>query len=187
MRRFVVALVIALVALTLVGCGGGGGTATTTTPSTGTGAAAAPAAAAPVAPALPAYVGNRSVSENGTPTAFPSFVDTATPAVFKQKLDAHRAMAIVFYDDGQDITNTMRAEVTAAMTNYRGLVDLITFTVNGPKDNPKIQQAVTYAAELKAQGTPYIVVVDRGGFITYRNKGYVDRAIIARELERASR
>ncbi len=182
MRKIVVALVVALLALTLVGCGGGGEeTATTEEPAA---AAAPPAAVAPAATADD----DRSANDSDTPPGpFPSFTTTVTPAVFQEKLDAGRPMVIFFYDDAQLVTATQRAEVEAVTSEYRGLIDLVTFSVGGASTDPNTLAAVTYAKELGANSTPYILIVDGGGFITYRVKGYVDRGILFREVEQASR
>jgi flagellar basal body-associated protein FliL len=180
MRRIVVALVVASLALALVGCGKKAEETTTEQ---------APAATKPAAkPAEAAGTVDRSANDYDlAPVAFPSFATTDTPAVFKDKLDAGRPMLIVFEDSGQQQTATLRAEVDAVMNEYRGLVDLITFNVAGDAADPNVQAAVTYAAELGVNSTPYTIIVDRGGFITWRNKGFAERGVIEREVERASR
>lgn len=180
MRKIVVALVVALLALTLVGCGGGEEATTEETPATG-----APAATPPVEAAAPV---DRSANDfDAIPVAFPSFTTTATPAVFRDKLDAGRPMLVMFTDDRQDVTKDLRAEVDAVMADYRGLVDLITFNIAGDTTNPDVLAAVTYASELGINGTPYILIVDGNGFITWRSKGFTERGILEREVERASR
>lgn len=183
MRKIVVALVVALLALTLVGCGGGGEEAATTEePATGT----TPPPA--VAPAAAATTDDRSANDSDIlPAPFPSFTTTATPAVLQEKLSAGRPMLIFFYDDAQLVTATLRPEVEAVMSEYRGLIDFVTFSVGGASTDPNTLAAVTYAKELSASSTPYIIIVDGGGYITYRVKGYVDRGILFREVEQASR
>ena len=66
------------------------------------------------------------------PAAFPSFTTTETPVVFQEKLDRGQPMLILFYDDAQQVTPNVRAEVDAVMTQYRGLIDLVTCSVGGP-------------------------------------------------------
>ncbi len=187
-RTTVAALAVALLALVLAlaGCSGGGGeeapatdpaAAPAETPATDSGAAD-----------VPAYVTDRSINDNDMePVAFPSFTTTETPAVFAEKLEAGRPMLIFFYDPAQGVTDTQRPEVDAVMESYRGLIDLITFDVGGPNDSAAAQAAVAYASELGVSGTPYTLVVDGSGFITWRWKGYVDREYIEREVERATR
>lgn len=179
MRRIVVALVVALFALTLVGCGGGEEPTTEEAP-----AAAAPAASEAV---IPPPVDRSANDFDVLPAAFPSFTTTTTPAVFQEKLDAGRPMLILFSDDRQDVTKDLRVEVDAVMNDYRGLVDLITFNVAGEATDPDVLAAVTYASELGINGTPYIVIVDDDGFMTWRSKGFTERGILKREVERASR
>lgn len=181
MRRTVVALVAALLALTLVGCGGGGEEPTTEE---------TPAAAAPATPAVtePGYTTDRSNNDfDALPVPFPSFVTTTTPVIFQEKLDSGRPMLILFHDDRQAVTDDLRAEVDAVMNDYRGLVDLITFNVSGASTDPATVAAVTYASELGVNSTPYIVIVDGSGFMTWRSKGFAERGVLKREVERASR
>lgn len=179
MRRLVAAIVVASLALVLVGCGGGEKAETTKEET--------PKTAAPVAPAAAPTTDRSANDYDLTPIAFPSFATTDTPAVFKDKLDAGRPMLIVFQDDRQTQTATLRAEVDAVMNEYRGLVDLITFNVGGDAADPNILAAVTYASELAVNNTPYMIVVDKNGFIIWRNKGFAERGIIEREVERASK
>lgn len=182
MRKIVAALVVALLALTLVGCGGGeeeaatGETAATTEPApAATGTEEVPAA-------------DRSANDSDiAPGPFPSFVATETPAVFAEKLEQGRPMIIVFHDNNQQVTASVLAEVDAVMTEYRGLADLITFNVGGDQNSPDVLAAVTYARELSVASTPYIIIVDGGGYITWRSKGYAEQKIIRREVERATR
>jgi hypothetical protein len=170
--------------LVLVGCGGGG---EPTEPAAEAPPAEAPPAA-PAAPAQPEYVTDRSLNDDDIePAPFPSFTTTETPAALADKLDAGRPMVILFYDPAQGVTGTLRPEVDAVMNDYRGLVDLVTFNVGGSAESDATKSAVTYATELGVNSTPYLIVVDGNGFITWRWKGYVDRGLIEREVERASR
>lgn len=182
MRRIVVALVVALLAVSLAGCGGGGSTGTTSTPPP-----AAQPAAQPAAPAAPGFTTDRSVNDGDqTPVAFPSFTTTQTPAVFADKLSAGRPMVIFFYDTRQDVTSDTRVELDAVMAEYRGLIDLVLFNLNGPSTDQAILDGTTYAAELSVASTPYIIVVDKSGFITWRWKGFAERGVIEREVQRAT-
>lgn len=180
MRRIVVVLVVALLALSLAGCGGGAETTTETPP-----AAAAPAES----PATEVGLNpDRSANDSDmAPAPFPSFATTETPAVFKEKLDAKRPMLVFFHDNRQQVTTDLRTEVDAVMAEYRGLIDVITFNTEGDATSADVQAAVTYASELGVTGTPYLIVVDRNGFITWRLKGYAERNVIEREVERATR
>ncbi len=178
MRRIVVALVVALLALTLVGCG-----AEETPPEE----AVVPApVAAPVS--VEASSPDRSDNDSDTlPAPFPSFTTTATPAVFQEKLDAGRPMLILFYDDAQQVTVDTRKEIDAVMADYRGLIDFVVFDVGDAATSADDAAAVLYASELAVPSTPYVLVVDKGGFITWRSKGFAEREIVGREVERATR
>lgn len=183
MRRLVVALVVAALAFSVVGCGGGGDEPATTAP-------VAPAPATPAADAAPTYMTDRSATESVAPVKFPSFTTTGTPAVFTEKLSASRPMLIFFYDPAQGSTNDVRAEIDAVMAEYRGLIDFVTFNVGEktsdglPTDPAKA--AVVYASELGVNSTPYLIAVDSGGYITWRWKGFIERGYIEREVERAT-
>ena len=106
---------------------------------------------------------------------------------FQEKLDARRPMLILFYDKGQTVTKDLRAEVDAVIEEYRGLIDLVTFDVSGGGDPKAAEDAIVYATELGVQGTPHVLIVDRGSFITWQWKGYVERGVLEREVERVTR
>jgi len=182
MRSLVAALVAALVVLSLAGCSGGSDTSETTAPATTN----PPATANPADAGAP-YLTDRSVNDDDiAPAAFPSFTATVTPAAIQERLDGGRAMLILFYDSAQNVTTDERAEVEAVANGYRGLVDLITYDV-GASDAAIAQANVMYASELGINSTPYIVVVDQGGFITFRWKGYLERETLGREVERVTK
>ena len=182
MRRTVVALTLAVLLLVVPGCGGGDA------PTDGAPADTAPPADAPAAAEPAEPITDRSANDSDLePMPFPSFTTTETPSVISEKLDAGRPMLIFFFDPAQGVTPAIRAEVDAVMDDYRGLVDLVTFDVGGPNESDSAARAVTYATELGITTTPYLLTVDGNGFVTWRWKGYVDRAYIEREVERASR
>lgn len=184
MRRIVVAFVVATLAFVLVGCGGGD--EETTDAAAETDAAAAPAPAPE--PVEPVYMTDRSANvDETTPTPFPSFTTTTTPYAFQEKLDTRRPMLILFYDKGQVVTKDLRAEVDAAIEAYRGLIDLVTFDVSGDGDVKAAEDATVYATELGVQSTPHVLIVDRDAFITWQWKGYVERGVLEREVERVTR
>ncbi|MBN1193046.1 MAG: hypothetical protein JXA36_05090 [Coriobacteriia bacterium] len=182
MRRILVAVLAASLVLTLAACGGGGEEepATTETP-----ADAAPVVAEGV---VEPEAADRSANDGDIePMLFPEFVNIEMPVVIREKLDAGRPMLIFFYDDAQQVTATSRVEVDVVMNDYRGLVDLLTFSVGGDAADPNTLAAVAYANELGATSTPYIIIVDEGGWITWRCRGFAERGVIEREVERASR
>ncbi len=179
MRKIVAALLVAALALTLVGCGGEEAPAEETAETT---------VAAPEEVVAVDELGDKSANDSDIPPgAFPSFTTTDTPAVFADKLAAGRPMMIVFYDDAQQVTPSVLAEIDAVMAEYRGLIDLVTFSVGADNNNPATLDAVTYASELGVASTPYIIIVDGGGYITWRSKGYAEQKIVKREVERATR
>lgn len=181
MQKTVAALVVALLAASLVGCA----------------SEELPAPTPPVAPATvpaapgPTYATDRSFNTaDFEPVAFPSFDTTVTPAVLADKLTADRPMLILFYDSRQDVTGDLRVEVDYVINEYRGLIDLVTFDTGkvdgeGEPTSDSIA-AVMYAGELNVTSTPYLIAVDRGGFITWRWRGFVERGYIKREVERAT-
>jgi len=177
MRNAVALFVVVVLALGLAGCSGGDKTAD-----------ADPVLTPPAASAAPAEepIVDRSANDDDlAPLLFPAFEETMTPSAIQDRLDQGRPMVIFFYDSNQDVTRDTRAEVDAVADDYRGLVDLITYDV-GATDRATRTASVMYASELGISSTPYVVVVDRGGFMTWRWKGYVERGILGREVERVS-
>ncbi len=180
MRKAVVVLVALVFALALAGCGGGAEepAASAETPVVETPAAAEPVETEP----------DRSANDADLePVPFPSFVNTGTPSAIADRLKAGRPMIIFFFDSSQTVTADVRAEVDAVMEQYRGLIDLVTYEVGGPSTDPATAAAAAYASELGAGGTPYLVVVDKGGYITWRWKGFTERGYLQLEVERATR
>jgi hypothetical protein len=180
MRRVVVALVVVSMAFVVAGCGGGSETPAADTPEAEV--PAAPVAAPEVAPPT-----DKSPVEVGYPAPFPAITSTETPSVIQQKLDAGAPMAIFFYDGTQVVTTTQRVELEAALAEYRGLIDLITFNLAPGGTAPReAELAAAVGDDLGVTGTPYIILVDGNGYVTWRFKGFVDREIISREVLRAT-
>jgi len=181
MRRIVVAVLAVGLALTVAGCGGGADEATTETPATPP-PASAPAVEVPT-------VTDRSPVEFGEPEPFPSLEGTTVPETVASKLQSGRPLLLFFYDKDELETKTQRAEVDAVLSEYRGLIDLVSFDIGATKDGgatDAAKQAVALANGLRVTSTPYIIIVDGNGFITWRWLGYVDREIINKEVLRAT-
>jgi hypothetical protein len=184
MRRIVVAIVVALLAFTVIGCGTAEDTAAEDAPVT----EEPEAAPAPAEPEGPEYLTDRSANDDDiAPAPFPSFTTTLTPYAFQAKLDAGRPMVIHFYDSEQLVTDDVREEIDAVVDDYRGLIDMVTFDVSGNGDATAAEAATMYANELGVTSTPYTLIVDRDSFITWRWKGYAESGVIKREVERATR
>lgn len=185
MRRIIAAVVVASCALALVGCGGGGGAGTAQQGQ------AQPPAEQPAAPSgqQEPQVIDRSPVETPTAVPFPSKLSTALPEAVQSKLDAGRPMLLFFYDAAEPETKEQRAEIDAVLSKYRGLIDLVTFDVTLPSSgspSDAVKRAATFATDLGVKSTPYIIVVDSGGYITWRWLGFVDRDVIEREVLRAT-
>jgi thioredoxin-related protein len=197
MRRLVVAIFVAVVALSLGGCGGGSQPAATpaATPAAAPAAAPAPAAAA-------AGIANRSENETETFVPFPD--KAFVPADLKQKITVEKQPTLIyFYDSSQQSSKEVRAIIDAVRNDNRGLVNLVAFdigkyvitgsdgvvTVDDTKfaHDPTASQAVQLARELGVSFTPFIVLTDGQGYVIYKQRGLVDRAFLEREVLRASR
>ncbi|MFA5843358.1 MAG: hypothetical protein WC971_00850 [Coriobacteriia bacterium] len=184
MRRLVAALVIVTVAFSLAGCGGKA--AETAAPAPDAAAAAAPppaaAAAAPVADDSPTEVVDLAL--------FP--VDKAiTPESITNRLEMRQPMVLYFYDPLQSDTNDVRVEIDAALKKYRGLIDLLTFDVgarlrSGGASDAAAAKTALMTDQLRVSYTPYIIMVDRNGFMVWRGRGFFDRGILEREVLRAT-
>lgn len=182
MRRIVVAFVVLSMTFVVAGCGGAEEPAADTA-----GEGTAPVVA-PVADATPEVV-DRSPVETGYPVKFPGITSVESPAAIQQKLDDGQPMVLFFYDGTQLVTKDQRTELDAALAEYRGLIDLVSFNVASSTDSEAsadAQIAAAVASDLGVSATPYILLVDGNGFITWRYKGYVDREVIGREVLRAT-
>ncbi len=188
MRRLAVALVAVTVALSLAGCGGGGEEE-----------AAAPEAAPAAAPAAQASASEESTGpaidvlsplEGGYEEPFPAGVDVVVPDAVRQRLDAGQPFLLYYYDADQQVTVDQTVEIDAVMGEYRGLVDLISFDVDSelldsgdaPDPEDPTRQAYELAVTLEADQTPYLVLVDDRGVITWRWRGFVTRDPLKREV-----
>lgn len=182
MRRIVVALITLSLAFGLVGCGGGGDEATDAGTDTATDAPVV------VPQTTEEAEVDRSPVETGFPEPFPAIESTEVPSAIQQKLDDGRPMVLFFYDSAEVVTKDQRTELDAALKEYRGLIDLVTYDVAG-KDGTSdedAQLAAVLASDLGVASTPYVIMVDGNGFITWRFQGYVDRDVIDREILRAT-
>lgn len=179
MRKIVAVLVVASLAFVLFGCGGAAEEPVATeTPE----AAPAPAAA-------PVEVTDRSPVESGTPEPFPSTLTTEVPSAIQSKLDAKQPIAIYFYDSSLPESKVVRKELDAVLAENRGLIDLVAFDLGASKAGVSTEAAragASLASDLRVAHPPYIILIDDGGWITWRWAGYVDRDVISREVLRAT-
>lgn len=200
MRRLFAVVIVVALAVSLSGCGGGGEepaaegevAVQTQAPST---------AVAPVA----ATAETSDTLSPGEPQAFEPFPDAeeALPDVIKQRIEADRPMLVFFYDASQKTTDDQRKAIDAVLADYRGLIDLVSFDASkyvtidetgtvsvkpGMMDDVVAQQVARLMSSdhLDIGFTPYLVFVDRQGYITYRYRGYVDESAIEREVLRAT-
>lgn len=198
MRRLVVAIVVALMLVTLVGCGGGeeepSGEVTTQTQAT----PPAPTAAAGEEEA----VTDASPAEGQAFEPFPTNDEVLTDEI-AERLDAEQPMIVLFYDSAQQTSDDQRAEVDAVLADYRGLIELVAYDVGEyvlVDDDGAISVLEDMAKDESAQKiarlfsedylgitfTPYLVFVNSDGYITYRYRGFVDSKLIEREVLRAT-
>jgi len=201
MRRLIVVGFAVVMVLSLVGCGGGDDTATeeVAVQTQGT-AVPSPAGAAPAESAGP--TNTLSPQEKQVFEPFPTDEEVLTAEV-KQRLEAKRPMLLYFYDATQKTTNDQRAEIDTVLAEYRGLIDLVSYDVSkyvstdasgvvtpkpGMEDDITAQQVATLLGSdyLDVTFTPYIVFVDRQGYITWRVRGWVDSALLEPQVLRAT-
>lgn len=206
MRRLVVVVIAVVMVLSLTACGGGGDTATTTKSgevATQTQADKTSTAAKPGAAVASENSSNTLSPQEGQ--AFEPFPTDSEvlPNEIKQRLDSKRPMLIYFFDATQRHSDDERAQVDAVLADYRGLIDLVAFDVSkyvttdasgsvqpkpGIADDPTAQQVAMLLSSnyLNVTYTPYIVFVDRQGYITYRFRGMVDSDLLERQVLRAT-
>ncbi|MHB9003579.1 MAG: hypothetical protein ACYC6C_05885 [Coriobacteriia bacterium] len=201
MRRLFAALIVVMLAFSLTGCGGGGEEeATTGETAVQTQPAGTPAA--PVAVSGEATTFDLSGGEEQKFEPFP-VSEEVVPDVISQRILARKPMLVFFYDSQQKTTDDQRAAIDAVLAEYRGTIDLVSFdagkyvTVDesgtatvrpGMEDDGTAERVARLmgADNLNVRFTPYLVFVDRQGYITYRYRGYVDESAIEREVLRAT-
>lgn len=199
MRRLVVLGIVATLALTLTGCGGGGGNQAAQ-PAQGEGAGAEGAApAAPAAPAGPS-VTDRSTPESRTFEPFPT--GEFIPKDVSDRIAEKQPMLLFFYDASQKATNDQRGQIDTVLNGNRGLVDLVAYDIGKYSSadgsgtastqpailkDKSIGDAVLLARALKVTYTPYIVIVDQQGYVTFRQRGPIDAGLLEPEVLRAAK
>lgn len=199
MRRLFAALIVVMLAFSLTGCGGG-----EEPPAEEVATQTQPAAA----PAAPVVVPGQEVVVDLTPGEEQTFepfpvAEEVVPDVIAQRIAAKKPMLIFFYDSQQKTTDDQRAAIDVVLAQYRGTIDLVSFdsgkyvtlddsgtvTVKpGMKDDETAERVARLMGSdnLDVRFTPYLVFVDRQGYITYRYRGYVDESAIEREVLRAT-
>lgn len=190
MRRVVAVFVAVALSLTLAGCGGGDKKSEESSAETPKPSASAP----PAAPSDSESAADRTPLEQvkfeRVSEGAKSSESTGLPEAIQQRLDSGQPMLLLFFDKGQKTTDDVRGEVDAVVKQYRGTIDLLAYDIGQDTDDGKHDtedaEAVTLARGLEVSFTPYIVLVDEQGLITWRYRGYVDRGIIEREVLRAT-
>lgn len=198
----VLAIILAVVAASLVGCGGG---AAVEEPQDVGQTSAAPAAPAAVTQPDAAPV-DRSPEETSAYTPFPTDPNV-TPKAVLELIEAKQPMMVFFYDSTQKTTNDQtkgisgKSGIEKLMSEYRGTIDLVSYDIGrfvataadesisiDPKfaETTSAQQAVSLASTLGVKFTPYIMIVDANGYIIARFRGWDDYKDIEREVLRAT-
>lgn len=187
MRRVVIALVLIMVAVSLVACSSGGATSTTDTQVPATGAT--PPAATPAA--APAQGDNLSPLPSSASAAFPTDPASVPQAVLDD-LVAHKPMLVFWFDPTTNVSTDQRAEIDVVLKKYVGAIELVSFDytsgipVGGSTLPAEIDKSERMTGLLNVNTTPYIVLVDSNGQITHRFAGFVDRGLLEREVLRAT-
>jgi len=196
MRRLVVALVLVLalvsLAVVLSGCGGGAKTETAAP-------AAAPAASTPEAAPAPAVLTSLSDNEPEVFQVFPS--GPGIPSEVSELVDSKQPTLIYFYDASQNSSKETRKIIDAVLKANRGLVELVAYdigkyvnsdaadTVALDEDfaaDATYQKSIELARVLGVSYTPYIVITDSQGYITWKFKGLAEKDFLEREVLRAA-
>lgn len=188
MRRVLIVAVAVVVALGLAGCGGG-----SPEPS-------APAEAPVVDPGAAA---NASVQASDTASQgevfYPFPITETTPASIRGGIDAGEPMILLFADSGQKVTDDVRKQVNAVVAETD--VGLYTFDLGqyasvdsegqieldseALKNDPAGQALVATARDLGIAFVPYTVIVDYQGQVVFKHAGFIDSALLERQVARA--
>ena len=196
MRRVVTALVLFMVAASLVACSGGADTSATTTPAAGSGTAVpvVPAGAAGASAAAQGDIYSPTQTVNPNDNRFPND-KTIVPSAIIEDLTAGKPMLIFYYDPTTKVSSDERREIDAAIKKYRGTIELMALDYTAGLTNstdgsatldPETQKIELLSSALKVNTTPFIVFVDGAGRTTYKFAGYVDRMLLSREVLRAT-
>jgi len=188
MRRVVTALVLAMVAGSLVACSSPAPEAGTPVPAAGvTPPAVTPAATTPQGDVLSPQPSSVPVMKFPTDAA-------SVPQAVLDNLAAGKPMLVYWYDPTTNVASEQRTEINAVLKKYVGAITLVSFDYT--KGIPvgsltatlpiEIDKSERMTGLLDVSTTPYIVFVDASGQITHRFAGYVDRGLIEREVMRAT-
>ncbi|MDF1542613.1 MAG: hypothetical protein RQ731_00235 [Anaerosomatales bacterium] len=194
MRRTVAVLIVALLALTLVACGGGASDEPEAAPDTG--------AAAPPPPPVDEAV-DLSPLEEQVYEPFPVDSELGAPDAILSRLEAGQPMIIVFYDDSQKTTDDQEDIIRSVTETYRGLIDVVSFNLGayvtqdargtitvqpGLADDETAKQVTRMidADHLDIRFTPFVLIVDDQGYVTWRHRGISDDKTLEREVLRVT-
>ncbi|MFU8891510.1 MAG: hypothetical protein ACNA76_07640 [Anaerosomatales bacterium] len=194
MRRTVAVLIVALLALTLVACGGGASDEPEAAPDTG--------AAAPPPPPVDEAV-DLSPLEEQVYEPFPVDSELGVPDAILSRLEAGQPMIIVFYDDSQKTTDDQEDIIRSVTETYRGLIDVVSFNLGayvtqdaqgtitvqpGLSDDETAKQVTRMidADHLDIRFTPFVLIVDDQGYVTWRHRGISDDKTLEREVLRVT-
>ena len=172
MRRLVAALIALLLVFTLVGCGGGEEPADTAATDQ---AAPAPAPAPPADDdAATSPLADRSALSEEFFEPLPN--GEGVPQSVTDRLADGKAMMLLFYNSDQDVTNDLRKQVDMVAEDNTGMIDLLTYNLGKSAevddsgkvvvdeeeltDDPKGQEAVSFARLLEIDHVPTLIVVD---------------------------
>jgi len=198
MRRFVAVLVVALLALSvvgLVGCGGGA-----EEPPAETAAPAPAPAPAPTPAADEAVIADRSAEETAVFEPFPK--GDGFPESLVKAVDSKQPTLILFVDGAQKDTNDIKSEVNTVATDNQGLIDLFTYDLGkyasikpdgtivvddaALQDDATASGAVELANALGVNFTPFVVITDDQGFVIYKHSGFIDSELLDRQVQRVT-
>ena len=196
MRRLVVVLVVVMlvaISFAIAGCGGDD--------TVGVNAETPADAPPPVTEEDPADV-DYSAQEGAVYEPFPRD-EEALPDAVATRLNAGQPMIILFVDRTEPATDEQEGIVESVKETYRGLIDVVTYDVSRyvtqdaygevsvnseiNKDEAAAPVARLVSEQyLDVRFTPYTVIVDREGFITWRYRGVADEKTLEREVIRAT-
>jgi hypothetical protein len=182
-----------MVAVGLAACSSTDTTSTTTTTGTGATAASGTVVAVGVSTANPTgdiLSPTQTVNPGET---FPTDA-SAVPSDIITALSAKKSMLVFFYDPTTHVSADERSEINSVMKKHRGEIELfaldytagISSSDTSTTLDAETQKIELLSSALKVTTTPYIVLVDGSGRITYRFAGYVDRTLLTREVLRAT-
>jgi thioredoxin-related protein len=194
MRKVVTVLMIVAVAFALAACGSAPSTSSTTSTSK------TPAVVPVTQPANTAQTAGTatggdiySPTQTVLPNEMISTDASLVPATVLANVAAQRAQLIYFYDPTTKVAADQLSDINVVQKEHVGAFQVVTLdytaglasSATSASVDPEAQKIEMFASAMRVNTTPFIVLADRFGRVTYKFAGWADRGMLTREVLRA--